>query len=72
MRYVEAKKGKALAAGFKVYGHRTNSNRVILNEKEVMNNFSLAGYETLEEKAAAIDGKVYSRIEIQKILTDYE
>lgn len=72
MLYIEAKKGLALAAGFSIRGHRTNDTGMILNEKEVMFNDHLADYPTLQDKAAALEGTVYSHYEILQILKNYE
>ena len=71
MKYIEAKKGLALQAGFSLRGHRSNATGMILNEKEVMSNRLLpAG--TLEEKAASLQGTIYTIHEIQTILKNYE
>lgn len=72
MKYIEAKKGLALQAGFSLRGHRTNDTGMILNEKEVMFADSLAAYPTLQEKAAALDGTIHTHDEILQILKNYE
>ncbi len=72
MRYVIANRKKAEAAGFRIGGHRTDNLTVILNEKEVMNNQSLAAHATLQDKAAAIGGEVFSDSEIMSKINKYE
>lgn len=72
MRYVIANRKKAEAAHFRTGGHRADELTVILNEKEVMNNQSLADYATLQEKAAAIGGEIYSDTEIMSKINKYE
>ena len=51
MLYIQAQKGLAHQAGFSLREHRHNDTKMILNEKEVMFNDSLADYETLAEKS---------------------
>ena len=72
MLYIQAKKGLALQAGFSLREHRHNDTKMILNEKEVMFNDSLADYETLVEKAAALEGTIHTNQEMQQILNEYE
>ena len=72
MRYVIANRKKAEAAGFRIGGHRTDKLTVILNEKEVMNNQSLDALATLQEKAAAIGGDVFTDSEIMLKINKYE
>lgn len=71
MKYIAANKTAALNVGFRLQGHRHNDDSMILNEKEVMSNRLLpAG--TLEEKAASLQGTIYTIHEIQTILKNYE
>lgn len=72
MRYVIANRKKAEAAGFRIGGHRTDNLTVILNEKEVINNQALDAHATLQDKAAAIGGEVFSDSEIMSKINQYE
>ena len=73
MLYIQADKGLALQAGFTLREHRTNEKKMILNEKEVMFKDSLADYETLVEKTAALSGTIHSNYEIKQIIqNEYE
>lgn len=71
MKYVAANKAKALNVGFRVQGHRHNEESILLNEKEVMSN-RLLPPGTLEERAASLQGTIYTIHEIQTILKNYE
>ena len=72
MRYVIANRKKAEAAHIRIGGHRADEKTVSLNEKELMNNQSLNGYPTLQERAAAIGGEIYSEAEIMSKINQYE
>lgn len=72
MRYIVAKKGLALQAGFAVREHRHNQTKMILNEKEVMFKDTMTAYPTLEAKAEALGGTIHTLYEIKQILNDYE
>ena len=73
MLYIQANKGLALQAGFTLREHRNNEKKMILNEKEVMFKDSLADYETLQEKAAALEGTIHTNHEIKQIIQkEYE
>lgn len=58
MRYVIANKALAVDAGFPTVGHRVQGNLILLNEKELMCSAALTG--TIDERAAAIEGTVYT------------
>lgn len=64
MRYIIADKAKAGGAGFTIKGHRFKGNFIILNEKEVENNPSLANATTLEAKCERIMGTIYTHKQI--------
>lgn len=70
MKYIVAKRGLALAAGFTMKGHRHNTTEIILNEKELSFSTTVPGA-TLEEKAASLEGEILNASEIHKILKDY-
>ena len=73
MKYIAANKTAALNVGFRLQGHRHNEDSMILNEKEVMFKDSLADYETLQEKAAALEGTIHTNYEIKQIIqNEYE
>lgn len=59
MKYILAKKAKALEYGVSVSGHVTKGSRVMLNEKEVMRAPALSSAAELEGKAAMLDGIVF-------------
>lgn len=79
MLYVIADTAKSQAAGFNPLTHRTEGKRVVLNdysesrqwivlnEKEVLFSAKLNG--TLEERAEALGGKVYTLAEARDELT---
>ena len=62
MKYIIADKALSSFVGFNISTHRTNNDKIILNEKELVNNKCLEG--TLEERAKAISGTVYTHTEI--------
>lgn len=64
MRYIIADKEQAVNAGFSMKGHRAKGNFIILNEKEVENNPSLANAPTLEAKCERITGTIYTHKQI--------
>lgn len=70
MKYIVVSKGLALAAGFKLKGHRHNSTRMILNEKELSFSNVVPG-STLEEKAQALEGEIMTNSEIHQIINEY-
>lgn len=79
MLYIIADTAKAKAAGFDPLTHRTEGKWVLLNgylkekqwialnEKEAMNAQALGG--TLEERAKALGGKIYTLAEAKDELT---
>lgn len=69
MKYILASKTKALQYGISVKGHITKGSKVVLNAKEVVCSPGLSQEETLEGKAALIDGIIYgSSAELLKII----
>ncbi len=66
MRYLIADRGKAASYGISTYAHRIKGERVVLNEKEI----GPVPGETAEEKAAMIDGRLYTRAELKQALEE--
>lgn len=64
MLYIIADKQKAARAGLSLQGCLVKNNHVVLNEKEL----NIVPGETLEDRAAAIGGKVYDVIELKKLI----
>lgn len=60
MKYILAQKSLASAHRIILKHHITRKNLVVLNEKEVMCAPGLASEETLEGKAALIEGTIYN------------
>lgn len=64
MKYIIANKEKAAKAGARTAGHHTRGKKIILDEKEAL----IFPGDTLEEKVAYVDGKIYTNAEIKEIL----
>lgn len=71
MKYIIADRATALSIGFDLIGHRSNGEKVVLNEKEVMDCPWLGG--SLEERAAKLGGEAYTeRYLLNKITKKWE
>ena len=65
MRYIITTIANAYMAGIPEIGHITKGNKIVINEKELMNS-SVAG--TFDERVEAIKGDVYTNKEIKNII----
>jgi hypothetical protein len=61
MKYLLANKEKALAAGYTAMAHRHSDTKMLLNEKEVIFDTTLAG--DLTERASALEATIISHAE---------
>lgn len=68
MEYIIADIKKAKDWGFKEMGHLIKSDKMWLNEKEVINNPAMSG--TLEERAERLGGIVLSATEAKHIMNN--
>lgn len=67
MQYVIANKGKVLQHGVKREGHRTKDDSILINEKELV---SFIPGETVADKLAVVNGRMYSADETKAILRE--
>lgn len=65
MQYIIANKNKAIQKGFTIIGHRTHGDKILLNEKEVLDSPRLSG--ELKERVEEVDGYVYSEARVINI-----
>ena len=70
MKYIIANRKKAESFYLNLIGHRMNDSIVILNEKEVNNCCKLSPYNTIYDKANALDGTVCSYNEVMNIINN--
>lgn len=71
MRYILCEKTKAKEYNFSLSHHITKNSQVVLNEKEVSCSPVLAEAETLEAKAAMLEGTIYnSSTELLNIINE--
>ena len=66
MQNIIANKSKAIPKGFTVKGHRTHGDKILLNEKEILDSNELTG--DLNERAKEIDGIVYSEPKVINVI----
>ena len=66
MQYIIANKGKVLMYGIRATGHRQKDGQILVNEKEL----NVVPGDTLERRAQAVDGTIYSATEIKKTLQE--
>lgn len=66
MKYIICKANKAADIGIKPLGHRLRQDRILLNEKELTTSPALTG--SLEERAAALGGEVYTYKSVTQII----
>lgn len=66
MQYIIANKSKAILKGFTVMGHRTLGDKILLNEKEILDSDKLTG--NIKERASEIDGYIYSEPKVINVI----
>lgn len=66
MKYAIINKDVALQLGINLIGHYVLSDRVVVNQNELLLNSNLEG--TLNERVNAVGGKIYTPIYIQRLI----
>lgn len=70
MKYILADKSKCVGLGIKVSGHLTKEDKIVLNEKEMMFSPYLASADSLDEKAALVDGEIFNSADLLNIINN--
>ena len=68
MNYIIADMGMAKARGLRTMGHKARAGLMVFNERELLNCQALTG--TLRERAALINGKVYTEAEVKSKMNE--
>ena len=66
MKYVIADRSKVLSYGINAIGHRSKEAQIFVNEKEL----DVVPGDTLNKRAKAVDGRVYTATGIKRIINE--